>query len=61
MSMSPVPRTKTTEENQLVQEFLAKGGEITQCAKGARTEDINYTGGFYAKRRKKKEAETKQD
>jgi len=59
MSMSPVPRNKTTQENQLVQEYLNKGGEITQCESGARTENIEYKGGFYAKRRKKKEAEEK--
>lgn len=57
--MSPVPRNKTTQENQLVQEYLNKGGEITQCESGARTENIEYKGGFYAKRRKKKKLKRK--
>ena len=59
MSMSPKPKTKTSEEERLVQEFLKKGGQMTQCESNARTENIEYKGGFYAKRRKKKEAEEK--
>ena len=56
---TPVPKEKSQEEIDLVQEFLDKGGKITYCEKNARTEDINYTGGFYQRRRKKKEAEEK--
>ena len=59
MSMSPKPRNKTSEEERLVKEFLEKGGQITHCESNARTENIEYKGGFYAKRRKKKEAEAK--
>jgi hypothetical protein len=37
----------------LINEFLEKGGKITICPPGSRTEDIEYTGGFYGKRKKK--------
>jgi hypothetical protein len=59
--MNPVKRELSEESQRLIDQYLKNGGEITQCEKNARTEDIEYKGGFYAKRRKKKEAETKQD
>ena len=40
-----------------LQEFLDKGGKIQYCPPGARTEDINYKGGFYGRKSKKKEEE----
>ena len=40
-----------TEEQ--LQEFLDKGGTITKCPPGARTEEIEYKGGFYGKKKKK--------
>ena len=43
-----------------LQDFLDKGGKIQYCAPGARTEDIEYKGGFYTKRKKKKEAEAEE-
>jgi hypothetical protein len=39
----------------LIEEFMSKGGQITKCPTGERTEDIEYTGGFYGKRKKKAE------
>jgi hypothetical protein len=39
-------------EKQL-QEYLDKGGKITVCPPGARTEDIEYKGGFYGTKKKK--------
>jgi hypothetical protein len=39
----------------LIEEFMSKGGQITRCPTGERTEDIEYTGGFYGKRKKKAE------
>ena len=42
-------------EKQL-QDFLDKGGKIQYFKLGERTEDINYKGGFYG-RKKKKEAD----
>jgi hypothetical protein len=59
--MNPVGRKLDKTSQDLVDEFLKNGGKITQCEKNARTEDIEYKGGFYAKRRKKKEAESKDD
>ena len=41
-------------EKQL-QDFLDKGGKITKCPPGARTEEIDYKGGFYGKKKKKAE------
>ena len=38
-----------------LQEYFDKGGKITVCEPGARTEEIEYTGGFYGKKKKKKE------
>lgn len=39
-----------------LQDFLNKGGKITVCPPGARTEDIDYKGGgFYGRKKKKKE------
>lgn len=35
-----------------LQEYLDKGGTITKCPTGARTEDINYKG-YYGKKKKK--------
>jgi len=40
-----------------IQEFLDKGGKITQCPPGARTEEINVKGGFYGRKPTKKEEE----
>ena len=40
-----------TEEK--LQEYLDNGGTITKCPPGARTEDIEYKGGFYGKKKKK--------
>ena len=53
--MGQTNRTKDEESDKAIQEFLAKGGEITQCEPFARTEDIEYKGGFYGKKKKKKE------
>jgi len=48
-------RDKDKEAEKAIEEFLANGGEITYCKAGERSESIEYTGSFYAKRRKKKE------
>ena len=44
-----------TEEQ--LQEYLDKGGTITKCPPGARTEEIDYKGGFYGKKKKKEASE----
>jgi len=38
-------------------EFYDRGGVITICPPGARTENIEVKGGFYGKKKKKKEDE----
>jgi hypothetical protein len=40
-----------------LQEYLDKGGTITKCPPGARTEDIEYKGGFYGSKKKKEAKE----
>ena len=50
--MNPVGRKVDNESQRLIDEFIAKGGEVQQLEYGARTEDISYTGGFYGKRKK---------
>jgi hypothetical protein len=49
-------KEKGMTEEQL-QEFLDKGGKITVCPPGARTEDIDYKTSFYGRKPKKKEDE----
>jgi len=44
-----------------IDEFLAKGGTITKCPTGARSEEIDFKGGFYKRRKAKKEEEQKKD
>lgn len=46
---------------EMIDEFLAKGGTITKCPPGERSEEIEFTGGFYAKRKKKKEEEANKE
>ena len=36
-----------------IDEYLAKGGTITKCPPGARTEEIEFKGGFYGRKKKK--------
>jgi hypothetical protein len=36
-----------------IAEYFAKGGEVTVCKPHARTENIEYTGGAWGKRKKK--------
>ena len=40
-----------------LQEFLDKGGKITKCPPGARTENLEYKTSFYGRKPKKKEDE----
>jgi hypothetical protein len=42
-----------TEEQ--LQEYLDKGGKITKCPPGARTEDLEFKSSFYGRKPKKKE------
>ena len=56
MTMNPVGRQRHNTPESLIQEFLNKGGTVTTFTPGARSEEIEYTGGFYGKQRKQKEA-----
>jgi|OM-RGC.v1.036535794 hypothetical protein len=53
--MTPVPKDTDDETKRLVQEYLDKGGKITQFESGQRSEEIDFKGGFYQRRKKKKE------
>lgn len=43
------------KDRKMIDEWLAKGNEITVYPYGARSEEIEYTSGMYAKRKKKVE------
>lgn len=49
MSMNPPPRPNTNDD--LIKEFLNKGGKITECPPMKRSENIEYTNGFYKKKK----------
>jgi len=55
--MNPTPRKTDEESQRAIEEFLANGGKITQCKPFERTEDIDFKGGFYGRKPKKKEEE----
>lgn len=55
MSMNPVPRKLSEEEQNLVEAFLKNGGTVTQCEKFKQSENVEYTGGFYGRKKKTKE------
>ena len=38
-----------------LQDYLDNGGKITICPPGERTENIDYKGGFYGRKPKKKD------
>ena len=38
-------------------EFYERGGTITKCPPGARTENIQVKGGFYGKKKKKQDTQ----
>jgi hypothetical protein len=46
-------------DRKLVKEWLAKGNEITVYPYGARSEEVEYTSGMYAKGKKKGEKSKK--
>ena len=56
MSMNPVGRQDRNTPQELLDEFFSKGGKVTYYPPGARSEEIEYTGGFYGKRKKKQKA-----
>ena len=60
MSMNPVPNNNNTSE-ELIKEFLDKGGKIQQFEYGQRTENLEYKTSFYGNRRKKQEPSNEGD
>ena len=53
--MNPVSRNTSDEDKKLIQEYLDNGGTVTKLESGARTEEIEFKGGFYTRRKKSKE------
>ena len=54
-------QSKTSEvTEEMLQEFFDRGGTITVCPTGARTEDVGVKGGgFYNSKKKKKDKDSK--
>ena len=51
-------QTKESDVTEkMLQEFFDRGGTITVCPPGKRTEDIDYKGGGFYGRKKKKKAD----
>lgn len=59
--MYSIGRLHHNTPKSLIDDFLNKGGKVTVCTPGSRTEDIEYTSGFYGKRKKKPTAEATED
>lgn len=59
--MNPPHRSLSQEEKDLVQQYLDQGGTVQQINPGERSEEIEYTGGFYQRRKKKADAEKNKD
>ena len=55
MTMNPVGRQLSAEEQRLIKEYLDNGGTITKGEDSKRSEDIDFKGGYYTRRKKKKE------
>jgi predicted peroxiredoxin len=55
--MTPPPNERDKETENAINEYLKKGGKITVCDEGARTENIDYKGSsFYGRKPKKKDS-----
>lgn len=54
MTMNPMPRTLSDDEQSLIELFLKNGGIVTQCEKFKQSENVEYTGGFYGRKKKPK-------
>jgi len=55
--MNPTPRKMTEEDEKLIKEYIDNGGKVDVRPSGERSEEIEFTGGFYQKRKKKAEEE----
>ena len=52
--MNPQPRDHDEEDKKLINEYLKKGGEVEKLPAMQTSENIEYTSGFYGKRKKSK-------
>lgn len=50
--MKSISRNDSNTSQELIQEYLDNGGEITYCAPGERTENIATTGGMWGRKKK---------
>jgi len=53
--MAQQGRNTDEESQKAIDEFLAKGGKIQKIPTGQRSEEIDYKGSFYGKKKKKAE------
>ena len=51
--MNPPPRKVNKVDEDLIKDYLDKGGKITVGKPGQRSEEIEFAYSFYGKRRKK--------
>ena len=58
MSTTPPPRLHHNVDPKLIEEYLNKGGKVTKFKYGERSEEINYTQGFYGRGKRKKAQES---
>ena len=54
MSMNPPPRKHTKSDKDLIDEYLKNGGKIEKLPAMQRSEEIEYTAGFYGRKKKPK-------
>ena len=53
MSMNPIPRKVSDEDQKLIDEYLKNGGKVTIKPRGEVSDEITFTNGMYRGRRKK--------
>lgn len=52
MSMNPIPRKISDDDQKLIDEYLKNGGTVTVKERGERSEEIEYTNGFRKSKKK---------
>lgn len=56
--MNPTPRSISNEEKDLVAEYLANGGTVTQCKAGSTTHELGISNNQWGQKKpKQKDAE----
>ena len=51
--MNPLPRKMTNVDEDLIKQYLDKGGKVTVGNPGERSEEIEFAYSFYGRRKKK--------